>query len=195
MSSLISLFLKFVYTGFLAFGGGLATIPILYQLLCETNIITETDFYNMVAISQATPGPFGLNIATYAGYLDSKVCGAIVASLGITLSSVICVSLLARVFEKIKDNKYTIRIMKGVRAAITGVIVIAVLKLFKNALINIPSDYIYDENIWHTYLMYLKNIDIKALIITIAFYLVIVKTRKSPALYILAGAIVGAILF
>ena len=139
---MLKIFLTFIYTGFLAFGGGLATIPILYQLMVLPGEILEEDFYNMIAISQATPGPVGLNIATYVGYNRAGSIGAILTSIGISISSIICVSILARIFEKAKNNKTAIKMMKGIRAGSTGIIICAVLKLFNVAIINGEYNYL-----------------------------------------------------
>lgn len=193
MINLLSLFLKFLYTGFLAFGGGLATIPIIFQLMVDPGIITEQEFYNMIAISQATPGPFGLNIATFVGFNDSGLTGAIVTSIAIILPSVICVSILAKIFSKVKDNKYVLGAMKALRAAITGIIVIAVVKLFKNTLFILPEGFV--ANTIFEYKNYLNYIDLKAVIATIIFYIAVVKFKKSPVVYILLGGIVGALFF
>lgn len=187
---MLILFLKFVYTGFVAFGGGLATIPILYGLFVDTGMVSEKLFYDMVSISQTTPGPIGLNLATYTGYSNGGIFGAIVASLGIIVSSLVCVSIIVRIYDKFKTNKYIIKIMGGIKAAFAGVILSAFLKVLNNCiftnieglkLINIAN--------------YFKYFDIKAVILVAIFSLIISKFKGPMIRYILLGAVVGIFVF
>ena len=192
---MLDLFLTFLYTGFLAFGGGLATIPILYQLLVLPGELIEQDFYNMIAISQATPGPIGLNIATYVGFDKLGLIGAIVASCAIVIPSLLGVSILARIYAKVKDNKTILRIMKVLRVSICGVVVIAVLKLLKNAIFDMPDGFVAEKI--SDYLSFIKYLNYKALILMILFllYMRLGKKKFTPVIYILAGGILGIFLF
>lgn len=191
---MINIFLTFLYTGFLAFGGGLVTIPILYQQLVLPGIIMEQDFYNMIAISQATPGPIGLNLATYVGFDQGGILGAILASCAIVIPSIVGVSILARIYEKVKDNKVAARVMKVMRVAITGTVIIAVLKLLKNALFDLPEGYV--ANTFADYKSFFAYINYPAIILMLILLIVMRKAKKiSPVWYILFGGIVGIFLF
>mgnify|MGYP003321291577 CR=1 FL=1 len=187
---MLILFLKFIYCGFVAFGGGLATIPILYNLFVESGMVSEELFYNMVSISQSTPGPIGLNLATYTGYANGGIIGAVVASLGIIVSSVLCVSVIVRIYDKVKDNKYVIRIMGGIKGAFAGVILAAFLKILKNCiftniegltLLNIPD--------------YMKYIDYKSIILVAIMFAIISKFKGPIIRYIALGAVIGIFVF
>ncbi|MCQ2749431.1 MAG: chromate transporter [Clostridia bacterium] len=187
---MLMLFLKFVYCGFVAFGGGLATIPILYNLFVESGMVTEELFYNMVSISQSTPGPIGLNLATYTGYSNGGIIGAVLASLGIITSSVICVSIIVRIYNKVKDNKYVIRIFGGVKAAFAGVILAAFLKILKNCIFtNIEG-----LNLMNV-LDYMKYIDYKSIILVAIIFALITKFKGPMVRYIALGAVIGIFVF
>lgn len=192
---MLKIFLTFIYTGFLAFGGGLATIPILYQLMVLPGEILEEDFYNMIAISQATPGPVGLNLATYVGFSEGGILGALVASCAIAIPSLLGVSILARIYEKVKNNKTMLRVMKVLRSAICGIVVIAVLKLLKNSLFNLPEGMV--ANKISDYISFLNYIDYSALILMTLFILFMRFSKKkyTPAIYIVVGGILGIFLF
>lgn len=187
---MLILFLKFVYTGFVAFGGGLATIPILHDLFVDSGMVSEKLFYDMVSISQSTPGPIGLNLATYTGYANGGIIGSIIASFGIIVSSILCVSIIVRIYDKFKTNKYVIRIMGGIKAAFAGVILAAFLKILKNCIF---------ENFEGLTLMnlfnYLKFIDIRAVILVAIFTLMISKFKGPMIRYIALGAVIGIFVF
>ena len=187
---MINLFLTFLYTGFVAFGGGLATIPILYQTVVEQNLITEESFYNMVAISQATPGPIGLNLATFIGYNQHDIIGAIVASFAITISSLIFVSIFARIYDKIKTNKIVINAMGGIKATISGVIIVAVINIFKLVLLKLDGSIQINQII-----NFIKYINYEVLVVIGIFFFLIRKYKGSFIMYMLLGGIVGIFLF
>ena len=87
----LTLFYEFFKTGLFAIGGGLATLPFLYDIAARTGLMTSADIANMLAVSEATPGPVGINAATYFGFQAGGVAGGIVATLGIIMPSVIVI--------------------------------------------------------------------------------------------------------
>lgn len=128
----LQLFFTFFYIGMLGFGGGNAMISLIqFEIVERHGWITNTDFTNMVAISQTTPGPIGINCATYAGYLatGNTFLGAFIATLGIILPPVIIMFLITKAVNKVRSNRYYMGAMMGLKPAIVGLVLAAALLL------------------------------------------------------------------
>lgn len=127
----LQLFWAFFKIGLFGFGGGAAMIPLIqFELVEHYEWVTSAEFTNMVAISQMTPGPIGINCATYAGYLASgNVLGSALATFALVLPSFIIMMMVARMIQKMKDNPYMEAAMRGLRPAIVGLIAAAALLL------------------------------------------------------------------
>ncbi len=137
----LRLFWEFLKTGLFAVGGGMATIPFLYDLSDATGWFSHNDLANMIAVGESTPGPIGVNMATYVGYisgmgeygLPGAILGAIVATLGLITPSVIIIIIIAMALKNFRDNKYVNNAFYGLRPASTGLIAAAGLSvLFAN---------------------------------------------------------------
>ena len=101
----LRLFYEFAKTGLFAVGGGMATIPFLYAISEKTGWFTAADIGNMIAISESTPGAMGVNMSTYVGFSVKGVLGAVIATLGLVLPSIIVILIISRMLEKFKDSK------------------------------------------------------------------------------------------
>ena len=102
----LALFLQFFHIGLFSFGGGYATLPFLYHIAETTNWYTPHQLSDMIAISSITPGPVGVNVATFAGYATTGLLGAFIATFAVILPSYIIVVLISKVLEIYKTNKY-----------------------------------------------------------------------------------------
>jgi chromate transporter len=102
----INLFLQFFHIGVFSFGGGYATLPFLYNIAENFHWYTTKQLTDMLAVASITPGPVGINVATYAGFTTSGIIGAIIATCAITLPSLIIVTIVSKVLDKFKTNKY-----------------------------------------------------------------------------------------
>lgn len=122
---LVTLFFTFFKIGLFAIGGGLATLPFLYELTQTSNWITVSDITNLIAISESTPGPIGINMATYVGYLQSEIFGAVIAPLGIVTPSIIIIIVIASFLKKFKDSPIVKNVFYGLRAASCALIAAA----------------------------------------------------------------------
>ena len=122
---MFQLFFAFFKIGLFAFGGGLATLPFLYELAEKTNWIDVSDISNMVAVSESTPGPLGVNMATYVGFLKEGVLGSIIATMGLITPSIIISIIIAKMLVKFKNSKAVKDIFYGLRAASCGLIAVA----------------------------------------------------------------------
>ncbi len=122
MSVYLRLFYEFFKTGLFAVGGGMATLPFLKDIGLSTGWYTQTDLMNMLAVSESTPGPIGINMATYVGFTVGGVPGAVIATLGEVTPSIIVILIIAAMLKKFRDNKYVDRAFYGLRPASTGLI-------------------------------------------------------------------------
>lgn len=118
----LQLFWEFFKAGLFAIGGGLATLPFLQDMAAKTGWFTTDQLADMIAISECTPGPIGVNMATYAGFLTKGVPGGIIATIGLITPSVIIVIIVARILKKFKDSQLVQDIFYGLRPASTGLI-------------------------------------------------------------------------
>lgn len=138
---LLSLFFEFFKVGLFAVGGGLATIPFLYDLASRhPEWYTAADVADMIAISESTPGPIGVNMATYAGFQTAGILGGIIATLGLIAPAIIIIFIVAKVLNAFKDNKYVQSAFYGLRPASVGLILAALFGVVKIALINIDAN-------------------------------------------------------
>lgn len=125
----LKLFIEFFKTGLFAVGGGMATIPFLYDMSAATGWFTEQDLANMIAVGESTPGPIGVNMATYVGFVTGaqngvlgSILGAVVATLGLVTPSVIVILIIAAFLKNFRDNRYVNDAFYGLRPASTGLI-------------------------------------------------------------------------
>ena len=133
----LRLFYEFFKTGLFAVGGGMATIPFLYNMADATGWFTRMDVDNMIAVGESTPGPIGVNMATYVGYLTGMsegglpfaLLGAVVATLGLITPSIIVILIIASFLKSFRNNRYVESTFYGLRPASTGLIAAAGLSV------------------------------------------------------------------
>lgn len=141
----LKLFYEFFKTGLFTIGGGMATIPFLYRMSDATNWFTYDDLANMIAVSESTPGPIGVNMATYVGYLTGMqeggpfhaVLGAVTATLGLITPSIIVILIVAMFLRSFKDNRYVNNAFYGLRPASMGLIAAAGLSVVMTNLLDL----------------------------------------------------------
>ena len=136
MSLYLRLFWEFFKTGLFAVGGGLATLPFMYDISDKTGWFTHSMLADMVAVSESTPGPIGVNMATYVGFVTGGVPGAVVATVGLVTPSVIVILLIARVLKVFRENQYVDAGFYGLRPCSIGLIAAAGVLVVKLALFN-----------------------------------------------------------
>ena len=127
------LFWEFFKTGLFAVGGGMATLPFLYDLSDRTGWFTHAQLADMVAVSESTPGPIGVNMATYVGFLTGGVGGAAAATLGLVAPSVLVILLVAAFLQRFRDNRYVSGAFRALRPASAALILAALVPLAKAA--------------------------------------------------------------
>lgn len=183
MPLLLQLFWEFFKIGLFAVGGGPATLPYLMDLTKTKPWYTMQQLTNMIAISESTPGPLGLNMSTYAGFQTAGIMGGLLSTMGLVVPSVVIIILIAKFLDNFNKNPYVQSAFKGIRPAVTGLIAAAVTSLFKASLL-IPEGGGYVPA-WGSIVLAI-----------IVFGLLQVKQLKKyhPALWFLVGAIVGIVL-
>ncbi len=122
MTTLLRLYWEFFKTGLFAVGGGMATLPFLKDIGETTGWYTYSDLMNMLAVSESTPGPIGINMATYVGFTVGGVPGAVIATIGEVTPSIIVILIVAAMLKKFRDSKYVQNAFYGLRPASTGLI-------------------------------------------------------------------------
>ncbi len=129
----LQLFWEFFKTGLFSVGGGMATIPFLYDLSDKTGWFSHNDLANMIAVGESTPGPIGVNMATYVGFvtgmqdagIPTAILGAVTATIGLITPSVIVILIIAAILKSFRDNQYVNSAFYGLRPASTGLIAAA----------------------------------------------------------------------
>ena len=131
----LRLFWEFFKTGLFAVGGGLATLPFLQDMSDRTGWFTHAQLADMLAVSESTPGPIGVNMATYVGYEMSGVLGSISTTLGFVAPSIIIIVIVSIFLQKFRDNRYVESAFYGLRPASSGLIASAALSVVIVALL------------------------------------------------------------
>lgn len=182
---LMALSFEFFKTGLFAVGGGLATLPFLYDIGKRTGWYTAGDVSNMIAISQSTPGPMGINMATYVGFSISGLIGAVVAPTALVFPSVIIIIAISKTLTKFKEAALVQKIFYGLRPASTGLIVAAGLGVAKITLLNLPKYQITQD--------FADLLNYKSIILVAAIFGIMKKFDLHPIVLILIAAIAGII--
>lgn len=131
----LQLFWEFFKTGLFALGGGLSTIPFLYDMIDTFHWFTSQTLVDMIAISESTPGPMGVNMATYVGYTTTHtILGGVIATLGLVTPSIIIICIIAQFLKKFKESHWVEDTFYGLRPAIVGLITCVGIGIFITAM-------------------------------------------------------------
>lgn len=182
----LTLFYEFFKVGLFSVGGGVATIPFYMELADKYDWLTMQMLTDMIAVSESTPGPIGINLATYAGFRAAGIPGALVATFSEVLPSFIILVLIAKALERYKENALVSSAFSGIRPAVAGLIAAAGWSVMRVALFTAPSG----SSLFTT----LLSCDIKWLVLFCALLaLMQIKPLKKlhPIVYIVFSAVVG----
>ncbi|MGL4736161.1 MAG: chromate transporter [Cellulosilyticaceae bacterium] len=169
----LTLFLEFFKTGLFTIGGGLATIPFLQEMVVRYGWITEQQLLNIIAVAESTPGPIGINAATYMGYETAGIWGSLIAVAGTVVPSIIVIVLIAHFFERFKNAKLVRGAFDGIRPLVAALIGVAGLEVAKVTL---------QQTEWFKVV----------LLFALAVY-GIEKFKKHPIVYLVGGAVIGIV--
>ncbi|MBQ8503696.1 MAG: chromate transporter [Clostridia bacterium] len=192
-SLLLEMLFRFFFVGLFSVGGGLATLPFLTDMGEATGWFTSMDISNMIAISESTPGPLGINMATYIGYrvaadygMGFGILGSVVATVGLVTPSVIVILIISRVLMKFRNSKIVEYAFYGLRAASVGLITAACLGVAKIAYYN--SEMISETG------NFFMAIDYKSIILSVLVFIGVTRFKKlHPILFIVIAAAAGII--
>lgn len=185
-SNLLLLIIEFFKTGLFAVGGGLATIPFLKDMAETYGWFTDEMLSTMIAVSESTPGPIGINMATYVGFIQNGFIGGIVATLSLVAPSIIIICIIANFLQKFKSSKMVQEIFAGLKPAVVGFIAAACLDIFVSALLHLDQAAVGN---------YLGVFNLKSILLLIVMIIVNKKYKKiHPIAFIAAGAVAGIVL-
>ena len=135
MIQFLQLFYEFFKVGLFAIGGGLATIPFLSDMGSRTGWFSAGELANMIAISESTPGPMGVNMATYVGFHTGGIAGGVIATLGLVCPSIIVILIIAGFLKKFRESRGVDAVFYGIRPASTALIAAALVEVCSIALL------------------------------------------------------------
>ena len=188
--TLLLLFFEFFKTGLFAVGGGMATLPFLYDMSARhPEWFSAAQLADMIAVSESTPGTIGVNMATYVGFETSGVPGALVATLGLVTPSVIVILIVARMLKAFRSNKTVDAVFYGLRPCSVGLIAAAGILVVKIALFRFDA---YAASGIFTDIFNWKALALAAVLLVLTR---VVKATKKlhPVVFILASAAAGVL--
>lgn len=182
----LQLFIEFFKVGLFSIGGGLATLPFLYNISDRLRWYSHMDLANMIAISESTPGPVGVNTATYVGNTVAGILGSVVATAALIVPSIIIIIIISKFLNKFKDSKHVKNVFYGLRPASVGLIAAAGYSVIIMALLNMEQ---YNKTGIISDIFNIKAIIFATILLIITN---LKKTKKShPVIFILVSAFIG----
>ena len=182
----LQLFYEFFKTGLFAIGGGLATIPFLSKMAKAYGWFSQQELSNMFAISESTPGPIGINMATYVGFKVGGIPGALCATIGEVSPAIIIIIVIARILKQFKDNRYVKYAFEGIRPVTFGLIFSAFITIFTSSVVFVDA---YKESGLISDLIDPKVIGIFILVLALNY-----KFKIHPIFYVILSAIIGMLI-
>lgn len=177
--SLLLLYAELFKIGLFAVGGGLATLPFLFQMADKYAWLNREMVGNFLAIAQSSPGPIGVNMAAQTGFQYGGIAGGFIAALGLVSPAILIISIIARMLRAFKDSKTALSVFAGLRPAACGLLAAAGLGVWKLTL------YKPDAAAWYDLLRWKESAVFAVLFFTVW------KFKRHPVIYIAAGAILG----
>ena len=190
MLKYLILFWTFFKIGLFTIGGGYAMIPMINDEVISREWLTESELLDFMGISESTPGPFAINIATFVGMNEGGVLGALCSTLGVILPSLIIIIIISKIISLFLKNKYVGYALTGVRPVVVGLILAVALSLVITGMTGISkiTNIISEWNI--------NNISISAIIIMVVIFILSrFKKLNKPVLLILISAVLGIVLY
>ena len=193
MEVLLRLIFEFFKTGLFSVGGGLATLPFLYEMSSKTGWFSHADIADMIAISESTPGAIGINMSTYSGFTTAGVPGALCASFGLAMPSVIISIIIVRFLDKFDENKHVQRAFYGLRPASIAMITAAGLNVAKIALLD-HSAAAWSFFSGNPFGMSGPALNLPAILLAVALFFARRKLKWHPVIFLAVSAVAGIVL-
>jgi chromate transporter len=183
--TLFNLFCTFFYVGLFTVGGGLVAITLMYKPIVESGLLSPETFYNMVAISESTPGPIGINMATYVGYNQFGIIGGIVTTFAEVLPSAIIVLVIAKFFMRFHKQPLVQAAFLGLRPAVTGMIAVAAVQVLLISVLSISK--VTENGVWYSLF------NVRESIFYVVALVLLGTTKLHPIAVVAAGAVFGIV--
>ena len=183
----LKLFLAFAKIGFIGFGGGLAILPLIYQSALMFGEMSASEFANLFAISQATPGPIAINAATFVGFKIAGVSGAAAATAGVAIPSFILVAIVAGFIDRHQESPLIRGAFAGIRPATVGMLASAVVFIGETALFE------SGEAVFTSLADFASQFEVIPAILCVATIVLMSKTKLGTIKIIILMGILGAI--
>ena len=184
MLELLMVFWTFFKIGLFTIGGGYAMIPMIQSEVMSRGWISEAELANFLAISESTPGPFAINVATFIGFRQFGVVGSLVATLGMVLPSFIIIIIIFKIYEKVIGSKVVKAVLNGIKAVVIGLILAVVVNLAVEELFVFENDTFISVR-W-------ASVAISVILVGL---MLIFKKKMHPILLILISAVLGIIAY
>lgn len=165
----LKLFLEFFHIGLFSFGGGYATLPFLYHIADVQKWYTTKQLADMIAVSSITPGPIGVNVATFAGFTTAGIAGAAIATCAVILPSLVLIIIISKLLEQFRQNKYVQSVIYTLKPAGCGLLAAVAVDMFIN------------------------SIDLCGMILLAALFIASLTEKRDPLFYIAVSAFVGLV--
>ncbi len=189
----LKLFLTFLEIGAVSFGGGYGMISLVREKVISNGWMTDGEFLNMIAVSESTPGPIAVNMATFVGSTQGGVLGSALATLGVVLPAFTIMLMIASLIRNLLKYKGVQALLGGIRPAVVGLIIATASTMILSTVLGLPS---ISEGFTLAIPDIIKNIGIFAAVVAVAtVYKKIKKKKISPILLILFSGALGLILF
>lgn len=186
------LFVEFFKIGLFSFGGGYATLPFLYHMSETYHWFSADELLRMLAVSSITPGPVGMNVATFAGFKTGGILGSIIATMAIMVPSFMIVIFISKMLKKFRDNFYIKSALYALRPATAAMIAAVGVRLFKGSIIlALPKGF---SEFFDIFYKIGEFVDIKAFMLFLFLFILSLKLKRDPLIYLLIGAIFGVLL-
>lgn len=180
------LFFGFLKVGCFSFGGAYAAIPLIREVVLKYGWITEEKLTYMIAVSESTPGPIMVNLATYIGSSQSGIIGALIATIATVLPAFFVILLISRILKNVMDNRYVKAVLSGIEPCVIGIILATGLYM------TIQNCMMHEKNIRCDGTSIIAVI---LIIICMLLYKFIRKKKMSPILLIIVSAGLGILIF
>ena len=177
----LQLFWEFFKIGLFAVGGGLASLPFLYDIAARYPWFTSEQITDMIAIAESTPGPLGANMATFAGFNAAGILGGVIATLSLIVPSVIITLIISKVMSRFSQSVLVENAFYGLRPVVAGLIAAVCVTLLEIAVFNAGGSGLLGMVNW------------KAALLFVVLLVLVFKLNKHPVLYIAAAAVIGII--
>lgn len=184
---LLNMFLAFFRVGMFTIGGGLVAIPIMQEYAVRYGWIGEEAFIDMIAVSQSTPGPIGINLATYVGSVQYGLLGSVVVTLGMVLPSFLIISIVSRFLLHFNENRWVKSALVHIRPVVVGVILTAAFFIARVAVVDVGA-YRASGDISDL-------ADVRNIVLFLFFFLVMFKVKFHPVVFVAIGGTLGLLFF